>query len=87
MILTDDSPDPRLQPTRHNILNAMRWLVDGARKHDSLAFHCMYASASLEVLISCADSGHGGQTPDNDGDEIDGYDEGWNRNSSASFVD
>lgn len=42
------------------MLDAMRWLVSGAQTHDSLFFHY---------------SGHGGQTPDLDGDEVDGYDE------------
>jgi len=58
--LTDDERDARSQPTRKNILNAMRWLVKGAQKHDALFFHY---------------SGHGGQTRDQDGDEVDGYDE------------
>lgn len=35
--------------------------------------------ATLFSLSYCADSGHGGQTPDLDGDEIDGYDEGQSR--------
>ncbi|KEZ41455.1 hypothetical protein SAPIO_CDS7593 [Scedosporium apiospermum] len=60
VILTDDQPDPRSQPTRQNILRAMAWLVNGAQPNDSLFFHY---------------SGHGGQTRDLDGDEDDGYDE------------
>ncbi|KAJ7112698.1 caspase domain-containing protein [Mycena epipterygia] len=60
VMLTDDSPYARSQPTRKNIIDAMRWLVRDARPHDSLFFHY---------------SGHGGQTPDLDGDEVDGYDE------------
>ena len=40
--LTDDAHDPRHQPTRLNILGAMRWLVRGAHKHDSLFFHCTF---------------------------------------------
>lgn len=32
--------------------------------------------ATLALPSDRADSGHGGQTPDVDGDEIDGYDEG-----------
>jgi len=47
-------------PTKQNILRAMHWLVKEARPNDSLFFHY---------------SGHGGQTPDLDGDEDDGYDE------------
>lgn len=42
------------------MIDAMRWLVKGARCHDALFFHY---------------SGHGGQTKDLDGDEIDGFDE------------
>ncbi|KAF9268199.1 peptidase C14 [Marasmius fiardii PR-910] len=60
MVLRDDSNNPRKIPTRSNMLAAMKWLVEGAQKHDSLFFHY---------------SGHGGQTPDEDGDEIDGFDE------------
>ncbi|KAG7096706.1 hypothetical protein E1B28_004120 [Marasmius oreades] len=60
MVLRDDSSNPRKQPTRRNMLAAMQWLVEGAQKNDSLFFHY---------------SGHGGQTPDKDGDEIDGFDE------------
>ncbi|KAF7437385.1 Metacaspase [Pleurotus ostreatus] len=60
VMLTDDSPDPGKLPTRSNIIRAMKWLVRSGRPHDSLFFHY---------------SGHGGQTPDLDGDEIDGFDE------------
>jgi len=38
----------------------MRWLVHHAKTNDSLFFHY---------------SGHGGQTRDLDGDEVDGWDE------------
>jgi len=58
--LTDDSTNPRLMPTRQNMLGAMRWLVRDASPHDALFFHY---------------SGHGGQTKDLDGDEADGFDE------------
>jgi metacaspase-1 len=58
--LTDDQQNPMSQPTKANILRAMHWLVKDARPNDSLFFHY---------------SGHGGQTPDLDGDEDDGYDE------------
>ncbi|KAF8914273.1 caspase domain-containing protein [Gymnopilus junonius] len=58
--LTDDATNPRMKPTRENILQAMQWLVRGAQPNDSLFFHY---------------SGHGGQTKDLDGDEGDGYDE------------
>jgi len=59
-MLTDDSTNPRLMPTRGNMLQAMQWLVRDAAPHDSLFFHY---------------SGHGGQTKDLDGDEDDGFDE------------
>lgn len=48
------------KPTRANILEAMRWLVSGARPGDSLFFHF---------------SGHGSQVRDQSNDEQDGYDE------------
>ncbi|KAL1303287.1 hypothetical protein AAFC00_006693 [Neodothiora populina] len=60
VILTDDQQNPMSQPTKANILRAMHWLVKDAHPNDSLFFHY---------------SGHGGQTPDLDGDEEDGYDE------------
>ncbi|KAJ2917544.1 hypothetical protein MD484_g2842, partial [Candolleomyces efflorescens] len=60
VLLTDDSKDPRLLPTKKNILACMKWLVRGAQPNDALFFHY---------------SGHGGQTPDLDGDEVDGFDE------------
>ncbi|KAF8186789.1 peptidase C14 [Pholiota molesta] len=60
VILTDDSRDPRSLPTKSNMINAIRWLVKGAKQNDALFFHY---------------SGHGGQTKDLDGDEVDGWDE------------
>jgi len=60
LVLTDDQADPLLQPTRANIMNAFRWLVEGAVPGDSLFFSF---------------SGHGGQVPDYNGDEADGLDE------------
>lgn len=59
----------------------MRWLVRGAKAHDSLFFHCTPLLLSFLIYLLTqpqffADSGHGGQTRDLDGDEIDGYDEG-----------
>jgi hypothetical protein len=60
VILTDDQQGPMSQPTKANIIRAMHWLVKDAQPNDSLFFHY---------------SGHGGQTPDLDGDEEDGYDE------------
>lgn len=60
VILTDDQQNEMSQPNKRNILRAMHWLVHDARPNDSLFFHY---------------SGHGGQTPDLDGDEEDGYDQ------------
>ncbi|KAL4809928.1 caspase domain-containing protein [Aspergillus unguis] len=60
VILTDDQKNPKSMPTKANILRAMQWLVYGAQPHDSLFIHF---------------SGHGGRTPDLDGDEDDGFDD------------
>jgi metacaspase-1 len=60
VILTDDQQDPTCQPTRVNIIRALKWLVADARPNDSFFLHF---------------SGHGGQTEDLDGDEEDGLDE------------
>lgn len=60
VLLADDVSDPRSIPTRKNIIACMKWLVKDAQPNDALFFHY---------------SGHGGQTRDLDGDEIDGYDE------------
>jgi len=38
-ILTDDSKDETLIPTRENILNVMKWLVKDAKSGDSFFFH------------------------------------------------
>lgn len=60
VMLMDETTNPRQMPTRRNIIDAMRWLVKDAKPHDSLFFHY---------------SGHGGQVPDHNGSETDGYDE------------
>ena len=60
VILTDDQPNPISQPTKDNMLRAMRWLVKDSQPHDSLFFHY---------------SGHGGQTVDFMSDQDDVYDE------------
>ncbi|THU86580.1 peptidase C14 [Dendrothele bispora CBS 962.96] len=60
VILADDRENPRQQPTRRNIIDAMYWLVKDARPNDSLFFQY---------------SGHGGQIKDLDGDEVDGMHE------------
>lgn len=59
-ILTDDGHGPHGAPTRANIISGMRWLVEGAQPGDALFFHY---------------SGHGGQQPDPNYMEEDGYDE------------
>lgn len=55
ILMDDPSFNWRQQPTRQNILEAMRWLVSGAQPNDSLFFHY---------------SGHGGQAKDVSGDEV-----------------
>eukprot|EP00239_Pterosperma_sp_CCMP1384_P009610 CAMPEP_0197862258 /NCGR_PEP_ID=MMETSP1438-20131217/38905_1 /TAXON_ID=1461541 /ORGANISM="Pterosperma sp., Strain CCMP1384" /LENGTH=437 /DNA_ID=CAMNT_0043479767 /DNA_START=315 /DNA_END=1628 /DNA_ORIENTATION=+ len=60
VVLTDDQHDPRFQPTRQNICNAMHWLTAGATPGDILFFHF---------------SGHGAQQEDPEGAEEDGMDE------------
>ncbi|TFK18665.1 peptidase C14 [Coprinopsis marcescibilis] len=59
-ILTDDQEDEELIPTKANMLDGMRWLVEDAAPNDSLFFHF---------------SGHGVPVKDEDGDEEDGNDE------------
>lgn len=56
----EEQPRPDMKPTRHNILQAMVWLVQGCKSGDSLIFHY---------------SGHGSQQIDNTGEEVDGYNE------------
>jgi len=61
LYLTDDQQDPLKKPTYNNIIEGMKWLVQGAKSGDSLFFHY---------------SGHGGTARDSsDNDEADGYDE------------
>ncbi|KAK6945744.1 hypothetical protein RJ641_013288 [Dillenia turbinata] len=59
-ILSEEENDPGRCPTRKNIQNALRWLVDGCQSGDSLVFYF---------------SGHGLRQPDFDNDELDGFDE------------
>jgi metacaspase-1 len=83
VILTDDSKDPVLQPTKANILRAMKWLVKDAQPNDSLFLH--YSGKQISTVpagglratrrADVALTGHGGQTEDLDGDEGDGFDE------------
>ncbi|KAK4792508.1 hypothetical protein SAY86_022943 [Trapa natans] len=60
LLLTEEESDPYRRPTRQNMINAMRWLVQGCQPGDSLVFHF---------------SGHGSQKRNLTGDEIDGFDE------------
>eukprot|EP00899_Mesostigma_viride_P025877 jgi/Mesvir1/6474/Mv19548-RA.1 len=60
LTLTEEERDPLRKPTRHNMLQAMHWLVMNAQPGDSLVFQF---------------SGHGSQVRDYTGDETDGYDE------------
>ena len=39
VILTDDQQDPRMIPTRANIIAAMQWLVNDAQDNDSYVFY------------------------------------------------
>jgi len=75
VLLTDDQQNPMSQPTKANILRAMHWLVKDAQPNDSLFFH--YSGRWIPHRPSARTDfvGHGGQTPDLDGDEDDGYDE------------
>lgn len=56
----EDQVDPRRQPTKYNIMQALEWLVQGCQAGDSLVFHF---------------SGHGSQQPNYKGEELDGFDE------------
>ncbi|WVZ57148.1 hypothetical protein U9M48_007572 [Paspalum notatum var. saurae] len=60
LMLTDDQKDPFRLPTKDNIRMAMQWLVQGCSYGDSMVLHF---------------SGLGAQVADDDGDEVDGYDE------------
>ncbi|ORX77057.1 peptidase C14, partial [Anaeromyces robustus] len=60
LYLTDEQTDPNMKPTYNNIIEGMKWLVQGAKSGDSLFFHY---------------SGHGATARDDESDEIDGYDE------------
>lgn len=79
VILTDDQQNPMSQPTKANILRAMHWLVKDAKANDSLFFHYSGKNPWTLILYEFISDyyllGHGGQTPDLDGDEDDGYDE------------
>ncbi|KAK7252307.1 hypothetical protein RIF29_36156 [Crotalaria pallida] len=59
-VLTEQEQNADLIPTKHNILESLRWLVKDCQSGDSLVFYF---------------SGHGLQQPDFKEDEIDGFDE------------
>ncbi|OMP09496.1 Peptidase C14, caspase catalytic [Corchorus olitorius] len=59
-VLTEEETDPRFIPTRKNIEDSLRWLVNDCRSGDSLMFFY---------------SGHGLRQPDLNNDEDDGFDE------------
>ncbi|KAK7363127.1 hypothetical protein VNO77_05257 [Canavalia gladiata] len=59
-VLTEQEQNANLIPTKHNILESLRWLVKDCQEGDSLVFYF---------------SGHGLQQPDFKEDEIDGFDE------------
>jgi hypothetical protein len=68
------------------MLNAMRWLVEDACPDDALFIHCEWVDVQKRHSVkSAADSGHGGQTRDVDGDEVDGWDDG-NSIQSLTFL-
>ncbi|KAL9231805.1 hypothetical protein vseg_006978 [Gypsophila vaccaria] len=58
-LLTEED-DPDRAPTKANMEEGLRWLVEGCRPGDSLVFYF---------------SGHGLRQPDFDSDELDGFDE------------
>ncbi|XP_071725672.1 metacaspase-1-like [Rutidosis leptorrhynchoides] len=60
LVLTEEESDLSRIPTKRNIQSALRWLINGCQYGDSLFFYY---------------SGHASQVPDEDGDEVDGYDE------------
>ncbi|KAE9597070.1 hypothetical protein Lal_00007440 [Lupinus albus] len=59
-VLTEQEANVDLIPTKHNIVESLRWLVKDCQPGDSLVFYF---------------SGHGLQQPDFKEDEIDGFDE------------
>ncbi|XWS39740.1 hypothetical protein CRYUN_Cryun18bG0080200 [Craigia yunnanensis] len=59
-VLTEEETDQRFIPTRKNIEDSLRWLVNDCQSGDSLVFFY---------------SGHGLRQPDFNNDEADGFDE------------
>ncbi|CAL5379529.1 unnamed protein product [Camellia sinensis] len=60
LVLTEEEMNPYRMPTKQNIRNALSWLIQGCQSGSSLVFYY---------------TGHSSQVPDNNGDELDGYDE------------
>jgi hypothetical protein len=60
LVQVDDHPDPMRRPTKANIFLGLQWLTSGMTPGDSLVFHY---------------SGHGGQSRDYSGEEVDGFNE------------
>ncbi|KAL0085008.1 caspase domain-containing protein [Phycomyces blakesleeanus] len=60
ILMTDDTTDPYLMPTNHNIRKAMAEMCRDSQLNDCFFFHY---------------SGHGGHVDDTNGDEVDGKDE------------
>lgn len=58
-ILSDDSTNPLLKPTRKNIIDGINWLIKNLKEGESVFFHY---------------SGHGGLTLDTSGDEKSKFD-------------
>ncbi|PON55908.1 Caspase-like domain containing protein [Parasponia andersonii] len=59
-VLTEFEPEKEFHPTKKNIENSLKWLVEGCQFGDSLVFYF---------------SGHGLRQPDFKNDEVDGFDE------------
>ncbi|XP_048424736.1 metacaspase-1 isoform X7 [Pyrus x bretschneideri] len=59
-VLSDDPRDLERIPTKKNIENSLKWLVEGCQRGDSLVFYF---------------SGHSSRQPDFNDDELDGFDE------------
>lgn len=72
VILTDDQKNMMSVPTKANIIRAMHWLVKDAQPHDSLFVHFSGRPGLPLGLYNADGVGHGGRTPDLDGDEDDG---------------
>jgi metacaspase-1 len=56
-VLTDDQTDPTKQPTKHNIEEGMKWLVEGAQPGDSMFFHYSGHGSQQKDLTFLEDDG------------------------------